>query len=65
MKKQKRVLMCAKFEADKISSAEFQGIMKEQKILRFVKLIAEKGSSDYCHAIEKAKSKRIEEIELA
>jgi hypothetical protein len=31
VKKQKRVLMFAKFEAEKISSTESQGIMKEQK----------------------------------
>jgi len=30
----------------------------------FAKLITEKGSSDDYHAIEKAKSKRIEEMEL-
>jgi hypothetical protein len=31
----------------------------------FAKLIAEKGSSDDSHAIEKTKSKRTEEMELA
>jgi hypothetical protein len=31
VKKQKRVLMFAKFEADKISSTEFRVILKEQK----------------------------------
>jgi hypothetical protein len=31
----------------------------------FAKLIAEKGSLNYCHASEKAKNKRIEEMELA
>ncbi len=47
--------MFAKFEAEKISSTEFQGILKEQKKnLRIVKLSAEKGSSDDCHAIKKA-----------
>jgi hypothetical protein len=41
-------------------------IKKEQsEILRFVKLSAENGSSDDCHAIGKAKSKRTEEMELA
>ncbi len=31
----------------------------------FSRLSAEKGSSDDCHAIEKVKSKRTEEMELA
>jgi hypothetical protein len=38
--------------------------LKEQnKILRFAKLIAEKESSDYSHASEKAKIKRTKETE--
>jgi hypothetical protein len=42
-------------------------IRKKRKsgILRFAKLITEKGSSDDYHAIEKAKSKGIEEMEFA
>jgi hypothetical protein len=40
--------------------------LKEQsKILRFAKLSTENGSSDDCHAIKKAKSKRPEVTELA
>ncbi len=51
--------MFAKFEAEKISSTESQGILKEQKqILRFAKLIAEKGSSDYYHASEKRRARK-------
>ncbi len=56
--------MFAKFKAEKISSTEFQGIMKEQKILRFAKLIAEKGSSDYCHAIEKRRAREWKKLNL-
>jgi hypothetical protein len=37
----------------------------KSEILMFAKLSAEKGSSDDCHVIEKEKSKRIEEMELA
>jgi hypothetical protein len=58
--------MFAKFEAEKISSTEFQGILKEQKQNPEVcKADSKKGSSDYCHASEKATSKRTEEMELA
>ncbi len=58
--------MFAKFEEEKISSTEFQGILKEKKkTLRFARLSTEKESSDDCHAIEKAKNKRAEEMELA
>jgi hypothetical protein len=36
----------------------------KNETLGFTKLSAEKGSSDNCHVIEKAKSKRTEEMEL-
>ena len=43
MKKQKRVLMFAKFEAEKIRSTVCQALWKEQKLnLMFTKLSAEK-----------------------
>ncbi len=58
--------MFARLSAEKGSSTEFQRILKEQKQNPGVaKLIAEKGSLDYCHGSEKAKSKRTEEMELA
>jgi hypothetical protein len=46
---------------EKISSIVCQVLWKEQsEILRFAKLIPEKGNSDDCPGIEKAKSKRIQ-----
>ncbi len=59
--------MFAKESVEKVSSTECQRRLRKSKseILRFAKLSAEKGSSDDCHAIEKAKSKRTEACEKA
>jgi hypothetical protein len=40
-------------------------IQRKSEISRFAEPSAEKESSDDCHAIEKAKSKKTEEMELA
>jgi hypothetical protein len=44
---------------------EIKSRKSKSEILMFAKLSAEKRSSDYCHAIERAKSKRIEEMDLS
>ncbi len=53
-------------EVEKVSTDNYRAIKKkEQKqVLKIAKLNAKKGSSDDCQVIEKAKSKRTEEMEL-
>jgi len=52
--------------AEKISSTVFQGLWKEQKRNSDVYLAeCRKGNADDYYVIEKAKSKRTEEMELA
>ncbi len=58
--------MFAKLRLEKIGSAVCQGLRKEQKRNPDVyQTVCRKGNADDYHAIEKAKSKRTEEMELA
>jgi len=47
------------------SIVEIRSRKSKSEFLMFAKLSAEKGSSDNCHAFEKAKRKSTEEMELA
>ena len=65
-KEQKQVLMFAKLIAEKISSTVCQGLRKEQKRNSDIyQTECRKGNADNYNAIEKAKSKRTKEMELA
>jgi hypothetical protein len=65
-KKRKRVSMFIKLSSKKISSTFCQGISKKQKQNSNVcQAECRKGNADDYLAIEKAKSKRTEEMELA
>ncbi len=58
--------MFAKLIAEKISSTVCQGLRKEQKRNSDIyQTECRKGNADNYNAIEKAKSKRTEEMELA
>ncbi len=58
--------MFAKLIAEKISSTVCQGFWKEQKRnFDVYQTECKKGNADDYHAIEKAKSKKIKEIELS
>jgi len=49
----------------KLGRGEYKPVKKQKRVLMFAKLNAGKGSPDDYHAIEKAKSKKTEEMELA